>query len=385
MLPIEVIEFTYEHYFQRFGGRSNLIYVVVLVFLALAFAALFFIPASVVVKGTGRLTASGERCWIKAPVSGQVAALLVEGNRRVKKGDLLFTMESELLEEESLYLKKRKKELRRKISDLRLLTASCLERDTPVAPGTSLYRRQYELLKQRAAAATKRLQNALAVFRRNKYLFQSGVLAAAEFDEYRYSVEKARAALRLVYQEQGSRWQVELDRLKLDLSELSSREKKFKKEKELYTIRAPVDGSLQQVTGMQPGTFFSQGEKVAQLSPDSGMVARIWIAPADIGLVKEGMPVRLQVDAFNYLQWGMVTGTVTDISDDVLPAQEGAPVFEVKCRLDKAALTLDNGYRGELKKGMTLQARLLVTERTVFQLLCDNVDDWLDPYGRNKS
>jgi HlyD family secretion protein len=32
-----------------------------------------------------------------------------------------------------------------------------------------------------------------------------------------------------------------------------------------------------------------------------------------------------------------------------------------------------------IKKGMTVQVRFLVTRRTLFQLLFDKADDWLNP------
>ena len=47
--------------------------------------------------------------------------------------------------------------------------------------------------------------------------------------------------------------------------------------------------------------------------------------------------------------------------------------------LDRTELQLRNGFTGRLKKGMTLQARFMVTERTLFQLLRDDVNDWLNP------
>jgi HlyD family secretion protein len=51
----------------------------------------------------------------------------------------------------------------------------------------------------------------------------------------------------------------------------------------------------------------------------------------------------------------------------------------VKCVLDQDHLALKNGFQGRLKKGMTLQARFFVTERSLFQLLYDDVNDWLNP------
>lgn len=58
---------------------------------------------------------------------------------------------------------------------------------------------------------------------------------------------------------------------------------------------------------------------------------------------------------------------------------EGHPLFRVRCSLDQTYLELQNGFRGDIKKGMTFQARFIVSRRSLFQLLYDKVDDWLNP------
>jgi HlyD family secretion protein len=55
------------------------------------------------------------------------------------------------------------------------------------------------------------------------------------------------------------------------------------------------------------------------------------------------------------------------------------PYFKVRCRLNKTWLQLRNGYTGQLKKGMTIQARFTIARRTIFQLLYDKTSDWLNP------
>jgi HlyD family secretion protein len=42
-------------------------------------------------------------------------------------------------------------------------------------------------------------------------------------------------------------------------------------------------------------------------------------------------------------------------------------------------LKLKNGYKREIGKGMTLNARFEITERTLYELLYDKMDDWLNP------
>jgi HlyD family secretion protein len=47
--------------------------------------------------------------------------------------------------------------------------------------------------------------------------------------------------------------------------------------------------------------------------------------------------------------------------------------------LDNPILRLKSGQEGEIKKGMTFNARFVIARRSLFQLLYDKVDDWLNP------
>jgi membrane fusion protein, peptide pheromone/bacteriocin exporter len=55
------------------------------------------------------------------------------------------------------------------------------------------------------------------------------------------------------------------------------------------------------------------------------------------------------------------------------------PVFKVRCQLVKQEVSLPTGYKATLKKGMSLRARFMVAKRSLFQLLYDKVDDWVNP------
>jgi len=117
------------------------------------------------------------------------------------------------------------------------------------------------------------------------------------------------------------------------------------------------------------------------ISPDADLVAEVLVPPQDVGLVRVGGPVVLRIDAFNPHEWGVLTGEVTTISGDILETPSG-PIFRIRTSLNRTFLTLSSGHRGNLRKGMTFEARFLVARRTLFQLLRDKVDDWVfDPEG----
>lgn len=97
-----------------------------------------------------------------------------------------------------------------------------------------------------------------------------------------------------------------------------------------------------------------------------------------MGLLKNNQPVKFQVDAFDYNYFGIITGRIARIDDDYTLI-ENKPVFKVRCLLDETQLHLKNGFTGHLKKGLTLQARFMVTRRSAWQLLFDKVNNWLNP------
>jgi hypothetical protein len=109
------------------------------------------------------------------------------------------------------------------------------------------------------------------------------------------------------------------------------------------------------------------------------MIAEVYVMPKDVGLIRPDIKVNFQVDAFNYNQWGLLTGKVLTVSNDIFTDNGQQPYFKVRCLLDKNELKLKNGYVGRIKKGMTLQANFYVTRRTLFQLLYDKTSDWLNP------
>ena len=110
------------------------------------------------------------------------------------------------------------------------------------------------------------------------------------------------------------------------------------------------------------------------------MVATCFVKPADIGLIHEKQKVKIQVDAFNYNEWGMLQGDIIDISDDMIVEDGSAAYFRVKCKPEKTFLSLKNGYKAEIKKGMSLSTRILVIRRSLYHLLFDKADKWFNPY-----
>ena len=91
------------------------------------------------------------------------------------------------------------------------------------------------------------------------------------------------------------------------------------------------------------------------------------------------MPVNIQIESFNYNEWGTISGKVKEISSDFLINETGNTYYKIKCEIDKDYLTLKNGRKGFIKKGMTAIVHFIITKQSLFNLLYQKMDNWINP------
>ncbi|WP_421943185.1 HlyD family secretion protein [Pedobacter sp.] len=381
IFPKEVIENTAEYHFHSHNSRTKIIYQVLLVALIVAFISIFLIKVDVNVKSTGLFRPTAERNEIKPLVAGRVDSLFIKENMHVKAGQVLLTIRKENIESQDALNQFQQTDVEDQLYDLGLLINAYRRNDwskkLPLKSG--VYGQQYSYFMQRVTEAKARYQLALKNHERFAFLYKKKAVSAVEYDEVKLKKDNVFNELSLIGEEQGSKWQTELNQLKIQNQQLGTRDKQYTEEKEFYTIKAPLTGTVQELKGIQPGSSISANEILGEISPDSGLIAETYVQPKDIGLLKIGTKARFQIDAYNYNEWGMATGKIISISNDIFMQNGAQPFFKVRCLLDKNTLNLKNGYVGKIKKGMTLQARFFVTRRTLFQLLYDKADDWLNP------
>lgn len=357
---------------------SQVIYIATLLAITAILIALPFIYTTVSVKSSGLIQSNIEKVEIYAPVQGKITKVSLKDNQRITKGDFLVGIDSALPLQQQNILTKRKKELETWLADAQKATHYLMlnVEDCPLT--TNLYLAGWQQFKEQQHNALNAQQQALKIFKRYEILYQQKVLTLAEYEEHKFNLEQSTSDLLMVAKRYKTQWQTEAKQYRQELNALQSQQVQLKEQQALYQITAPITGFIQNPGGMQAGSFVYVNQKLCEISPDSSLIALCYVKPSDIGLIKQGQTVRFRIDAFNYNQRGMLTGTVTDIGEDIVQ-QNQTIYFKVKCRLDKDYLRLKNGYKGRIKKGMTLNANFIITERSLFQLLYDKVDNWINP------
>lgn len=133
-------------------------------------------------------------------------------------------------------------------------------------------------------------------------------------------------------------------------------------EGEVALVLAPKQGIVTQVTVNTVGQIVNKGEVLAVLAPDSApMVAELSILNKDVGLIKPGQVVRLKYDAFEFQDYGIRRGWLTQISPDATIHESSEPIFRGIVQLEGTQIMV-RGQEIPLKYGLSGVAEV-VTDR----------------------
>jgi HlyD family secretion protein len=209
-------------------------------------------------------------------------------------------------------------------------------------------------------------------------LYEKNVVSKFDYLTLKNNLEKAESLWVNLKEEFHTSWQGEQTNLEIENQTLLSNIRQLEKEKRNYVITAPVSGTLVQVSGFQSGNFIGPNQAIAYISAADSLLAECYISPSDIGFIHEGQNVVFQFDTFDYREWGLIEGKVTGVLKDIVTLSD-RPMFRVRCKLNTNCLQLKNGYTGCIQKGMTLTGRFQLTRRSLWQLMFDKVDDWMNP------
>lgn len=373
LFPPEILENTVECYHARISTRSKIIYGLILLMILFVFALLPLVYVDISSQSRGVIRSPYENTTIQSALYGEVISYRMLENKSIQKGDTLIILNSDKLNEQIALANKKIKENDLFISDIAcLLSAKYSQILTPKYRG-EYYRYRAKLNELRISV--NYLKKELAT---QKSLAEQRVISNFEYLQSRNDYEKANEQLIALGQDYQTNWVADQTTLNQQNIELVSNIKQLEKDKNQYIILAPISGTLVQVAGFQKGNYISPGQNLAYISSNSVLLAECYISPSDIGYVRQNQQVAFQFDAFNYRDWGIVRGKVKEVLSDVVLIDQ-KPMFRVRCTLNKSSLQLKNGYQGNIQKGLTFTARFQLNRRSLWQLLFDKMDNWLNP------
>ena len=352
--------------------KSFSIYLIVVLALITILSLLPIIKVDISSQSRGIIRSKTDNVPLTTIVNGRITFLALKNNAIVTQGDTLLKISKENLSTQ----KQTQDTLQSSVILLLADISNLINGNTSLE--TSTAREDFFKFQSRKIELQSKVAQAQANYNRNKILFDKDVIAKADFEKHQYELKFANQALQSFVSQQKSTWENQKRELETQIKNGIGTIAKITVEENNYVVVAPTSGTIESFSGMQVGSFINAGQPIATLSPADNLIVENNVSPNDIGLIKLNQEVNFQIDAFNYNQWGLLKGKVIDI-DQNITLQDNQAFFKVRCGIDSNVLKLKSGYSTQVSKGMTLTARFAITRRSLFDLLFDKVDDWLNP------
>ena len=374
IFPPEIVDSSIESHFHKFSKFSKRIYIFTILLVIGIGISLFFIKTDISVQSAGIIRSLSEPVDITSPTVAEVIKTNIAENRLVKKGDTLVWLNSEKLKERIEHLNSILSQNNDFQNDLKDLCEDKFSHNLE----TELYKSVQAKYQQKLEEFNLEINLTEKSFNRTELLFEKEVLPATELEKQKFQLEKAVELRKDFIKQNKIEWQQLISEYELTNKKYKNEISELLKDLQNYIIISPQTGYITNFNGIQSGSFVTTGQKIAIISPDDNLISEHYIPPNDIGYLRNKMPVRYQIHAYNYREWGFASGEVIDISNEVYLLNNN-PFFKIRCSLNEQYLTLENGFKGNLKKGLTTTARFQITKRSIAQLLFDKADDWLNP------
>lgn len=149
------------------------------------------------------------------------------------------------------------------------------------------------------------------------------------------------------------------------LAQWGQEQVKLRSRSELLALRAPVDGTVQQLAVHTEGGVVTAAQALLVLVPaDEPLEVDAMMANKDIGFIRAGQVAEIKVEAFPFTRFGTLRGTVGNVSLDAVADEAGGLLYQARVRLDRAAIDVE-GRAVPLVPGMAVTVEVKTGTRRV--------------------
>jgi hemolysin D len=241
-------------------------------------------------------------------------------------------------------------------------------------------RRTLPLVSERADAVAKLASSHLVARNTVLELEQERIESEQDLAVAEANARATKAAIGELTEErrsvQAEATRVALDRiaeLETQVSSLSQERIKTERLATETTLRAPVDGEVQQLALHTVGGVVEAGDTLLVIVPEGpALEVEALVLNKDIGFVREGQDAAVKLDAFPFTRYGALEGTVASVGEDAVQHEVLGPVYPVHIRIKRNDIRVD-GREVRLSSGMAASVEVRTGKRRIIDFLLSPV------------
>lgn len=134
-------------------------------------------------------------------------------------------------------------------------------------------------------------------------------------------------------------------------------------------LKAPVAGTVQQLSVNTVGGVVTPAEKLMLIVPgEDALRIEAWIPNKDIGFVREGQAAEIKVETFPFTKYGVIDGTIDTISNDAIADENLGLVYLAQISMAKTTMWVKDRLVN-LSPGMAVTVEVDMGERRLIEFL----------------
>ena len=140
-------------------------------------------------------------------------------------------------------------------------------------------------------------------------------------------------------------------------------------------LYAPIDGIVDEVLELNVGDYVIGGSDVLRIIPEGNqkLKAEIVLDASKIARVKTGQEVKFRFPGLPPSSYGQLRGTVSLIPADIT-VNSSKPVFIVEADIPEPFLFAANGEKVNLRSGLAAEARIVISRDSVMKMILRKLD-----------
>lgn len=137
----------------------------------------------------------------------------------------------------------------------------------------------------------------------------------------------------------------------------------------LQTLRAPIDGVVQQLAVTTVGGVVTAAQPLLTVVPNEApLELEAQVLNRDVGQIKVGQRVINKVETFDFTRYGYIDGEVLWVGTDAVADPKLGLVYPVRIRLSQLHTpNVVNGHHGAVTAGMNVTADIRTDERRMIE------------------
>ena len=320
---------------------------------------LFLAKTDEIIIVSGKIIPTGEVSTIKMPSTGIIKEILVGEGDKVLKDQILLKLDTRSNEQRDQTLKE---EITFKENQL-----------------TSLRDEFDEFIKNSKKGFISLnnnidLQN--SILEKYENLIKLGAVPELQYLDRKsnlISLKTEKDNLIKDFESNKSKYIQKLDVINSELSDLKGRLAENNLVLINKIVKSPIDGTVFDLKPKNIDYSAQATETILKVVPYGDLEARLEVPSSDIGFVKEGMDVDINIDSYPSSDFGVLKAVIKSIGSDALKPDSSENrqffSFPVSADLNDQFLELKKGRKLDLKVGMTLQANIKLRKVSYLQLL----------------